>query len=130
MALGIKEGVGHAAADRQGVELADQVLQQVELARYLRAADDAQCRALGIAERGVERVQLTLHRQAGIGRQQVRQAFGRGVSAVRRRKGVVDVEVAIGRQLPGEVGIVLFLTGVEADVFQQGDTAGLEGINR
>ena len=41
MALGVEEGVGHAAADGQRVQLGDQVVEQVELGGDLGAADDA-----------------------------------------------------------------------------------------
>ena len=39
-ALREQEGVGHAAADDQDVDLADEVLEKVELGRDLGAADD------------------------------------------------------------------------------------------
>ena len=52
-------------------QLADQIVQQVQLGRDLGPADDADDRLLRIAERGVERVQLAAHRLAGIGGQQL-----------------------------------------------------------
>ena len=64
-ALRLQEGVGHAAADDQLVDLADQVAQQVELGRDLGAADHGADRPLGIAQRLVERLELGLHQPAG-----------------------------------------------------------------
>ena len=40
-----------------------------------------------------------------------------------RRKGVVDVEIAQRREAPREAGIVAFLFGVKAHVFEQQDLA-------
>jgi hypothetical protein len=40
VALGDEEGVGHAAADEQRVDLRQQVLEHGQLARHLGAADD------------------------------------------------------------------------------------------
>ena len=95
-ALREEEGVGHAAADRQPVELDDQVVQQVELGRDLRAADDAHHRPL--RDRPARASSAASSRRiclAGVGRQKVGDRIGRGVGAVRGREGVVDVEVAV-----------------------------------
>ncbi len=130
VALREQEGVGHAAADRQAVELADEILQKVQLGRDLRAADDAEDRTLRIAERRLQRLQLLLHREAGIGRQEMREALGRGVGAVRRREGVVDVEIAERRHLGRERRIVLLLAGVIAGVLHQDHPAGRQRVDR
>ena len=66
-----EEGVGHSAADDQMIDLADQVAEHVELGRDLGAADHRRDRALGIAQRLLQRVQLGLHRPPGERRQQV-----------------------------------------------------------
>jgi hypothetical protein len=47
----LEEGVGHRAADQQGVDLAEQVLDHLELARHLRAAEDRHKRPLRRFER-------------------------------------------------------------------------------
>src|SRR3990167_1208566 len=99
MALRIEEGVRHTAADGQLVEPGDKVLQEVELGRNLGTADNAQNRPLRIAQRRIQLLQLELHRQAWIGRQQLGEAFGRGMRAVRSRKGVVDIDIAELRKL-------------------------------
>ena len=75
--------------------LVDQVAEQVELGRDLGAADDGDHRPLSaLPSAFVQRLQLGLHGAAGIGRQQVAEAFGRGMRAVRGGEGVVDVDVA------------------------------------
>jgi hypothetical protein len=51
------------------------------------------------------------------------------VGAVGGAEGVVDIEVAVFRQLGGEGGVVLLLAGVEADVLQQGHAAVLHGVD-
>ena len=65
-------------------------IKQVDLGRDLGAADDGDDRPLRVAEALLQRLELGLHGAAGIGRQQVRQPFGRGMGAVRGGKGVVD----------------------------------------
>ena len=66
---------------------------------------------------------LLFHQQAGDRGQEVRDAFGRGVRAVRRAEGVVDEHVAQAGQLAGEAGVVGFLFGVKAHVLEQHDVA-------
>jgi hypothetical protein len=51
------------------------------------------------------------------------------VGAVGGAEGVVDIEVAVGGQGGGEVGVVLLFAGVEADVLQQGHAAVLHGVD-
>ena len=52
-------------------------------------------------------------------------ALGGGVGAVRGTERVVDVDVAQGGEFFGEGRVVLLLLGVEAEVLQQQDFAGL-----
>ena len=49
--------------------------------------------------------------------------------AMRGRKGVVDVDVAVLRQLGGEFGCVLLLALVEAGVLEDDEIAGLERLD-
>ena len=57
-------------------------------------------------------------------------AFGRGVGAMRRAKGVVDIKIGQLRQLLGEDGIVGLLLVVIADIFQQQNIARLQQRRR
>jgi len=97
-ALRMQEGVGHAAADDQHIDLADEIGQEVELGRDLGAAHDRSERALRRFQRLAERFELGLHAASRVGREQVPQAFGRGVRAVRRAERVVHVHVAQARE--------------------------------
>ena len=124
-----EEGVGHPATDDQMIDLADKVAQHVDLARHFRAADNRRNRMRGIAERGVKCLELGLHRATGIGGQPVGNALGRAVRAVRRRKGIVDIDVADFGKRIGERGVVLFLTRMKARIFEHGDVAGRENGN-
>jgi len=56
----------------------------------------------------------------------MRYALGRGMGAVRGREGVIDIEVGQFGQAGRELGVVGFLGGVEAHVFQQDDAAGVQ----
>ena len=126
----MQEGVGHAAADHQRIDLADEVFQQVDLGRDLGAADDRDDRLGRRFQRLAERVEFGLHGAAGIGRQLVAEAFGRGMRAVRRRERVVDPDVAELCQLGDEGRIVLLFLFVEAGVFQAKDVAILHRGDR
>ena len=110
--------------------LAMQIAEQVELGRNLGAADDGGDRPLRRVERLAERLELGLHGAAGIGRQHVAEAFGRGMRAVRGGEGVVDIDVAELGERGDEGRIVLFLAGVEARVLQAEDVAGLHRGDR
>ena len=121
--LRMQEGVGHAAADHQRIDLADEVFEQVDLGRDLRAADDRDHRLGRRFQRLAQRVELGLHGAAGIGGQLVAEAFGRGMRAVRRRERVVDPDVAELCQFRHEGRIVLLLFLVEAGVLQAEDVA-------
>ena len=125
-----EEGVGHAAADDQRVDLLHEVHQQVELGRDLGAADDGDDRPLGIAETLFQRLEFGLHGAAGIGGQEIGEALGRAMGAVRGGEGVVDEDVAVGGELFGEGAVVLLLALVEAGVFQKRDVAGHHGEDR
>ena len=74
--------------------------------------------ALG-ASRSFESVDLALHEQAGVGRQELGDADGRGVRAVGRAEGVVDVDVGVRGELRRELRVVGLLLGVEAQVLEQ-----------
>ena len=54
-------------------------------------------------------------------------AGGGGVGPVDRAEGVGDIDLRHGGELLGELGVVLLLPLVEAEVLQQHDLAGLEG---
>src|SRR5256885_13155750 len=66
-------------------------------------------------------LELGEQEQAGVRREQVRDALRRGVRAVRRAERVVDVQVAALRELAREALVVLRLPWVEARVLEHVD---------
>ncbi len=83
LTLGVEEGVGHAAADEDGVDLVEQVVDDFDLVGDLGAADDGDEGTLGGFESLADVGEFLLHEQAGSGlRDEVGDAFGGGVGAV------------------------------------------------
>ena len=120
LALGLHERVGHGAADQQPVHELQQVLDHLDLVRHLRSAQNPDAGMGRILGALLEVLELLFHQQTrGGGLQELDDADRRGMRAVRRAKGVVDVNVAQARQLLCERGIVLFLCGVIAQVLEQ-----------
>ena len=75
-------------------------------------------------------VELALHEQAGVGRQQLGDPDRRGVRAMRRPERVVDVDVGVRRERRREVRVVGLLLGVEAQVLEQEDLARPHPLER
>ena len=124
-ALRLDEGVGHAAADEQRVNLIDQVGDDADLVLDLRAAQDGHERAHRVGERLAHHVQFLADEVTGHGGEVVGHALGGGVRAVRGAERVVHKHIRHGGELLREGGIVLFFFGVEAQVLQQDGFARL-----
>ena len=75
--------------------------------------------SLGGLEELREHLDLALHQQAGVGRQELGDPDRRGVRPMGRPERVVDVDVGIRRQRGGERRVVLLLLGVEAEVLEE-----------
>ena len=99
--------------------LSMRLVEDLDLARHLGAADDRRERPLGPLEEPRQRLDLALHEQAGIGGQQLGDADRRGVGAVGRAECVVDVELGVVGQRLREGRVVLLLLDVEAEVLEQ-----------
>ena len=56
-----KEGVGHTAANCEGINLVDKVFEKIDLGADLRPADHSQNWAVRRAECGIQRFQLSFH---------------------------------------------------------------------
>ena len=78
--------------------LVEEVLEDLDLVADLGAADDRRERLLGVLEELREDLDLALHQEARVGRQELRDADGRGVRAVGRAERVVDVDVGVARR--------------------------------
>ncbi len=127
LALRVEEGVGHAAADDDGVGFVEEVVDDVDLVGDLGSADDGDEGLVGFGEGLAEVGELLLHEQAGGGMfDEVGDALGGGVGAVGAAEGVVDVDVAEGGEFFGEGGVVGLFFGMEAEVFEQEGLAGFE----
>ena len=127
LALRVEEGVGHAAADDDGVGFVEEVVDDLDLVGDLGAADDGDEGLEGVGDGFAEVLELLIHEEAGGGlRDEVGDALGGGVGAVGAAEGVVDVEVAEAGELAREVGVVGLLFGMEAEVFEQEGLADFE----
>ena len=76
---------------------------------------------LDLAEQLAQRLELPLEQEAGVRGQELRDPDRGRVRAVRRAEGVVDEQVEVVGELPGELGIVLRLARVEARVLEDAD---------
>ena len=128
----LEERVRHRAADEQAIDPRDQVLDDLDLVRDLRAAEDRDerprpdgrarrpryCSSFSISSpapaSGITRT-MRLHRRVG---------------AMRRAERVVDVDVGERRQRRGERGVVLLFLRVEAQVLEQHDASRRGDLRR
>ena len=125
-ALRLGEGVGHAAADDDGVGLFEQVVDDGDLIADLCAAEHRDEWALGIVERLAHDLQLLGDQQAGDGGQVRRHAGSGGVRAVDGAESVGNVDLGHGGKLLGKRRIVLGFALFKAGVLEQHDLAALE----
>ena len=128
-ALGQEEGVSHTATDDQGVGRVDEVIQNTDLRGDLGATDDSDEGTLGLGEDTGEGVDLLLKQEAGDGGQVSGGAHDGTLGAMSGAEGIEDEDVAIGGEGLGDLGVVLLLALVEADVLENQDLAGLDRGN-
>ena len=126
MPIGVEERIGHAAADDQVIDLADEIAEHFELGRNLGAADHRRKRLFRDFRTCSSACDFLGHRAAGGRRQEIGDALGRGVGAVGAGKGVVDIDVAEAGKGLGEVVVVGFLARMEPHVLQQQHVAVVE----
>ena len=126
-ALGRGEGIGHAAADDDGVGDLQQVVNDPDLGGHLGAAQNGHQRALGVGQRTANDLQLLLDQESGHRRQVVGHTSSRGVSTVDRAEGVGHIDLSQRGHSLGQGGVVLGLALFKAGVLQQEDLTGLEG---
>ena len=108
-----------------------QIFQQCDLGGDFRPAHHRHQRPLGIAQRLLEMGKFGLHGAARRSRAEAAPAPSvRGMGAMGGGKCVIDENIAQRRQLPGKAGIVLFLAGMEAGIFQQQNLAVLQALHR
>ena len=126
----LHKGIGHTAADNQGVHLVQQVGDDADLVRNLRAAEDGDKGALRIFQSAAHDLDFLLDQVAADGRQIIGQIGGRSLRTVGGAERVVDVDVGQrGKRLGKGSTLGLVLGGlllVEADILQQHDFARLQ----
>jgi hypothetical protein len=121
-----KEGVGHSATDREGVDARDERAKHVHLCADLGAANDRDERVRRLVEYSPEHDELLLEEQPGVRREQVRDAFGRRVCAVGRPERIVHIDVEARGKLLCKGRIVPLFLRMEADVLEHDEIAGLQ----
>ena len=118
-ALGLEEGVGHAAADQQGIDLVEQVLDDLDLVGDLGPAQDRHEGALRRLQDALEDLDLALQEHPGHRGEVLGDPDHRAVGAVGGAEGIVHEDVAEARQGRRESGVVLGLAREEAHVLEQ-----------
>jgi len=122
MAFREQEGVGHAAADQQGLDPTHQGLEGSGLCGDLGTTDHRHVRLDRVHHHPLQRRHLPFYQESGgLPARSVEGGHGvdRRVTTVCGSKGVVDVVAEPSGQPPGEVRVVGLLTGVKAEVLQQ-----------
>ncbi len=125
---GGQEGVGHRAADAEGVAEAEEGFDDGDFVGDFCAAEDGD-EGVGGVKDGLAEVFDFLHDEesggfffAEVGDHDAH----RGVGAVAGAEGVVDVDIGERGELGGEGFVTFFFAGVEAEVFEEEDLAVLE----
>ena len=113
-AVRLEEGVGHAAAHEEAVELRQEVVDGGDLGADLGAADDGGEGTGRIGDERAEVAHLLLQQEAGHAGEEGGDARGGGVGAVGGPEGVVDVDVGERAEGGGEDAVVRLLFGVES----------------
>ena len=126
LALSLQEGIGHTAADDDGVGLLEEVIDDSNLVGDFCAAKDSDKGALRVVQGFAHDAQFLVDQQAGIGRQISRNAGGGGVGTMHGAEGIRNKDLRHVSQSLGKVCAVLFLTDVEAQVLKKHDLTGLK----
>src|SRR5713101_3135464 len=125
LAFGFEKSVGHAAADEHGIGNFHEVFDDFDFVADLGAAKNRDKGARGIGDRFAEIGEFLFHEQAGGGLlDEAGDADYGSMRAMRGAKGITDEKaVTESRELFRKGLVVLFLLGMEADVFEQEDIA-------
>ena len=129
-ALGLDEGISHAAADEEGVAFFEEVGDDVQFIGNLGAAQNGDEGVLGMFQRIGHDGEFLFDEESANGGfdQSLFNDRGRGgVAAVCGAERVVDIDVAIGREGFAEIIFLLGLALVETQVFEENAFAVLAG---
>ena len=120
LALRLEEGIGHAAADDEGVDFAQQILDDADFVAHFCAAENGYEGTLRIFESTAQILEFLFHEQAGGGfLDELRDADRRGMGAVGSSEGVVNIELGQLGQPFGKILVVGLFLGVEAEILEQ-----------
>ena len=126
--LGLEEGGAHAATDKEDVQLFHEPPGYGDLVADLGAAEEDGEGSGGVFRGHAEIFQFTVKKETGYRRKIVSHALGGGVGPVGRAEGIVDEYIGEVGEGGGEFGVVGFLAGVEAEVFEEEDVARGKGL--
>ncbi len=128
MALGGQEGEAHAAANDQAVDPAEEVVEHGQLVGDLAAPEHGRERPLGVLQQPRQHLDLVGQQVAGVGGQPLGHPDHRGVGPVGGPEGVVHVDLGQGGEPVGQVGVVLLLARLVAEVLEQQHLVAAEGL--
>ena len=131
VALCGKEGVCHTAADNQGVDLAEQVVDNIQFVGDLCAAENGNEGTFRIRQSLAHDRDFFFNQEAADGGHSgvLCYAGSGSMCAVRSAECVIDKNVRKCSELAGEFLAVLFLVCGETGVLQKNDVAGLHSGN-
>ena len=127
----LEEGVRHRAADEQGVDARNEILDDLELVGHFRAAEHGDERPVGAIEHASEVLEFRGHEQArGRILHEPDDPFRRRMGAMRGAEGVVDVDVGERRELLREAGVVLLFLGMKPEILEEHDAIRACAVDR
>ena len=129
-ASGRQESIGHAAADKQRVYLAQQVDDNTDLIRHLGAADNGGKGMLGIVYRIPDKTDFFFQQEPGCAGQEMSHTFYRSMGPVGNAEAVVHIQICQRRQLFCKFQIVLFFFFMIPQVLQQQYRTSLQFFRR
>src|SRR5271157_1485238 len=119
-ALRLEERVGHAAADDEDVNFAEQVLDDSDFVADFGAPKNGNERVFWVLQDAAQILHLLFHEQTGGGfLHKLRHANRRRMRTMGCAERVVDIEIGKLGELLRKSLVVLFFFGVEAEVFEQ-----------
>jgi len=130
VALSLDEGEGHAAADDEFVDLREQAVDDADLVRNFRSAEDRDERSFRIIESLAQVLDLLLDEEACHAGKGMGHALCRGMGSVGGAKCIVHIEFCVRCQLGAEHRVILLLFSMEAKVLEENDVAGHHRLAR
>ena len=128
LALCLEEGGAHTSAHQKYVQFFHEPFNDGDFIADLGAAEEDGEGSGGVFRGHAEIFQFPVKQETGYRREIVSHALGGGVSPVGCAEGIVDENIGESSEGGSEFGVVGFLTGVEAEVFEEEDVTGGKGL--